>query len=585
VDDILMTDKTKASWVNDLYIRQGDTIFYVTSGSMVWVPALPYSELNRDGNPPNWVYTGNESILADYNNDRKADPTTWAGYLLDNPPSWIEAIVDYDLAPERMPPDDVIDGIFLRKCDCGGTLEIHHAGHNYWSTDTGIHTHEGSVNLIDILENSVPYIGQNEFGVWGVFWPHTESTWNNDQLEFWYYIQNIIHYNTYGNPNDPFDDGYDWGGVGNPPWAGSYIPPWTETVTISQQIPCPRWKSCQICCQDFFGNYGVYNTGTAGGPPDYDWWDDYLDWTGWDSDGSGPGQGSGGFGGGRLEYYIPNSDIPYPDRPLIPLIVKGLISHEEGVPVWDTRERALEYGSIIGLRGATSRSYGDPNIGNWNGIGWVAGKDFERAKAPINAIEDLNPYALIVSSSLLHFVNSAEVKNTYKEIPLPHIPTDIVNNSITYSQTFEGGGGSWYTGEGFEARDIIDLTTDLDLNFDVTSLIDKFISNKPYPDGIPNNGFIIKRENDAINIDSYQSTLKYFGLDTHTIFSPTLAIKWDDSVYTPPKTTYTSILESFSCPNFLTRVLPLSKDLSSDLICSNIVLDLRVILIQILVII
>jgi len=96
-------------------------------------------------------------------------------------------------------------------------------------------------------------------------------------------------------------------------------------------------------------------------------------------------------------------------------------------------------------------------------------------------------------------------------------------------------GGIWYTGSGFETTQSIEITHNFDLNFNVTNQIQKFSASlfalQTYPDGISNNGFIIKRENDVFNNSTTQGTLKYFSLDTNTIFSPTLAIKWDDSSY------------------------------------------------------
>ena len=96
-------------------------------------------------------------------------------------------------------------------------------------------------------------------------------------------------------------------------------------------------------------------------------------------------------------------------------------------------------------------------------------------------------------------------------------------------------GGIWYTGSGFEATQSIEITHNFDLDFNITNQIQKFsaslFASQTYPDGISNNGFIIKRKNDVFNNSTTQGTLKYFSLDTNTIFSPTLAIKWDDSSY------------------------------------------------------
>ena len=96
-------------------------------------------------------------------------------------------------------------------------------------------------------------------------------------------------------------------------------------------------------------------------------------------------------------------------------------------------------------------------------------------------------------------------------------------------------GGLWYTGSGFETTQSIGITNNFDLDFDITPQIKKFSSSlflsQTYPDGIPNNGFILLRENDIFNNSTDQGCLKYFSVDTHTIFSPTLTIKWDDSSY------------------------------------------------------
>lgn len=110
--------------------------------------------------------------------------------------------------------------------------------------------------------------------------------------------------------------------------------------------------------------------------------------------------------------------------------------------------------------------------------------------------------------------------------------------SVNTTGSFSGsnkGGGVWYTGSGFEYSQSFDLVNDFDLDIDITNTVIKHYSSSylssTYPNGITNNGFIIKRTNDVYNNTTDQGTLKYFSLDTNTIFSPTLAIKWDDSSY------------------------------------------------------
>ena len=98
------------------------------------------------------------------------------------------------------------------------------------------------------------------------------------------------------------------------------------------------------------------------------------------------------------------------------------------------------------------------------------------------------------------------------------------------------GGGVWYTGSAFSSSQQFTNADNLDLNLDVTSIVQKFsasiFASQTYPTGITNNGFIIKYS-DTIETDvsSSKGTLSYFSVDTHTIFPPKLTFKWDDSIH------------------------------------------------------
>jgi len=113
--------------------------------------------------------------------------------------------------------------------------------------------------------------------------------------------------------------------------------------------------------------------------------------------------------------------------------------------------------------------------------------------------------------------------------------TITTNTTASISSSLPVSGGIWYTGSGFESTQSIEIVNNFDLNFEVTNQIEKISSSmfasQTYPTGIPNNGFIIIRKDDVFNSAATQGTLKYFSVDTHTIFSPTLIIKWDDSSY------------------------------------------------------
>jgi len=97
------------------------------------------------------------------------------------------------------------------------------------------------------------------------------------------------------------------------------------------------------------------------------------------------------------------------------------------------------------------------------------------------------------------------------------------------------GGGTWYTGSGFEITKTYGYGDDLDLSFDLTAPILKHISNSlyssTYPNGISNNGFLIKRADSQEHTAIDDGELNFFSVDTHTIFPPYLDISWDDSSY------------------------------------------------------
>jgi hypothetical protein len=89
------------------------------------------------------------------------------------------------------------------------------------------------------------------------------------------------------------------------------------------------------------------------------------------------------------------------------------------------------------------------------------------------------------------------------------------------------GGGVWYTGSAFSSSQTFNNAEILDLNLNVTSIVNKHANNS-----IENNGFLIKyADNIETSTSSSKGTLSYFSVDTHTIFPPKLTFKWDDSSF------------------------------------------------------
>tara|TARA_B110000285_G_scaffold193766_1_gene222998 strand:+ start:1540 stop:2700 length:1161 start_codon:yes stop_codon:yes gene_type:complete len=109
------------------------------------------------------------------------------------------------------------------------------------------------------------------------------------------------------------------------------------------------------------------------------------------------------------------------------------------------------------------------------------------------------------------------------------------------------GGGTWWTGTNFIAENSFTNTDNLDLSLNVTNFIQYFSSSYyqggVYPNGIENEGFIIKKPI-ATECDASSSfgELRYYSVDTHTIYPPKLTFKWDDSSYSHSGTILSSSL-------------------------------------------
>lgn len=108
--------------------------------------------------------------------------------------------------------------------------------------------------------------------------------------------------------------------------------------------------------------------------------------------------------------------------------------------------------------------------------------------------------------------------------------TGIFGTNITGSYlSGQEGGGTWYTGSAginLEASQSFSLNSELDVDLNVTNAIDLF-----YSGSLDNNGFIVKIQNDLEFNTTSSIQLRFFGVDTNTIYPPYLEFKWDDSSY------------------------------------------------------
>lgn len=84
------------------------------------------------------------------------------------------------------------------------------------------------------------------------------------------------------------------------------------------------------------------------------------------------------------------------------------------------------------------------------------------------------------------------------------------------------GGGSW---TGSFVSQSFGYSDNKDIDVDVTTIIDSWFS------GSLNAGFIVKHPQAIENNPNSYIALSFFSVDTHTIYPPTIEMKWDDSSY------------------------------------------------------
>jgi hypothetical protein len=110
--------------------------------------------------------------------------------------------------------------------------------------------------------------------------------------------------------------------------------------------------------------------------------------------------------------------------------------------------------------------------------------------------------------------------------------TSSFGNYATASYSTVHGGGVWFTGSATlnpVSSQSFNYINSKDLSFKVTNAV-----SLVYSGSIPNNGFIVKQQNSLEFIPTSFFNLKYFSMDTHTIYPPYLEFRWDDSSYNAP---------------------------------------------------
>jgi hypothetical protein len=121
-----------------------------------------------------------------------------------------------------------------------------------------------------------------------------------------------------------------------------------------------------------------------------------------------------------------------------------------------------------------------------------------------------------------HFADSPEVRNgACWYSPNPYTSASNSWGGGEYYTT--PGGGSWTNRL---ATQSFDNQSSKDVEVDITSIVDSWFSGSAQ-----NNGILVKHSSSIENDPNSYIALNYFSNDTHTIYPPTLEIRWNDGAY------------------------------------------------------
>lgn len=108
------------------------------------------------------------------------------------------------------------------------------------------------------------------------------------------------------------------------------------------------------------------------------------------------------------------------------------------------------------------------------------------------------------------------------------ITSSFAANSTGSFPSSNTGGGVWWVSP--SASQTFSYRSNLDLEFDVTNIVENWSGS------LWNNyGFIVRQDpsQEFVNDINSQTELKYFSIDTHTIYPPQLEFRWKDFTWNP----------------------------------------------------
>ena len=184
---------------------------------------------------------------------------------------------------------------------------------------------------------------------------------------------------------------------------------------------------------------------------------------------------------------------------------------------------------------------------------YFSGSDIRRALLQFSPtdIAKLKTFALSAVSgswnaNLKMFLASAQNLNTTYSLDIYAVSQSWVMGTGQYAQVPEARNGvGWqYTGPAqasalwtttgssyvtaYSGSQFFDYMSNKDINANITGILNGWFSGS-----ISNYGVVVKHPTAIEENSSSFVDLKFFSVDTHTIYPPTIEFKWDDAVYGP----------------------------------------------------
>jgi len=118
--------------------------------------------------------------------------------------------------------------------------------------------------------------------------------------------------------------------------------------------------------------------------------------------------------------------------------------------------------------------------------------------------------------------------------------------TASFSSSVTEGGGTWYTGSNTASfnsntfpitqSQLLSYASTKDIDMNVTNIIKAWVTG-----AFDNEGFILKQQLEFVDNHNYQPSLKFFSIDTNTIYPPQLEFKWRDYNFTTGSSSNTII--------------------------------------------